>query len=81
MKSLEIKNKVERAAILLDGDYNETNSGVPRIIYKKDAVTASIVYAAKSDRWKVFFPFPASIQKKEYFDNIDQVKEWLQSWE
>lgn len=81
MNSIDIKKKINTAAVFLDGDYSETNSGVPRIIYKRTNVSASIVYVAKSNQWKAFYPFPANNQKKIYFDNLDQVKGWLQSWE
>ena len=81
MKSDKIINLTQETAELLNGDFDITQSGVPRIIYKRENISASIVYVANLDMWKAFFPFPAIAQKKLYFCNLDQLKRWLKSWE
>lgn len=77
MNPKDIIDIVQKAASYLEGDFNITVNRVPRIIYKREQISASIVYCARSKNWKVFYPFPANAQKKVYFEKIEHVKDWL----
>lgn len=70
---------VKNAAFVIGGTFDVTNTGVPRIIYKKELFSCSVVYCANSRIWKIFHPFPKKRenQKRIYFNNLQEVKEYL----
>jgi hypothetical protein len=80
-QSSKIKSIVKDTANLLNGKYDETVDGVPRIIISGTYNTFSIVYVARSGEWKVFYPFPADVdkQKKIYFKFTEDLKTYLES--
>ncbi|RLC39282.1 hypothetical protein DRH27_00090 [Candidatus Falkowbacteria bacterium] len=76
----EIKKHVGKASLFLQGEFNLTRAGVPRIIVKTKTCTYSIVYLARADKWKLFYPFPGEplSQKKKYFESLQYVKTFLE---
>ena len=78
-KSEFIKDLVKNLAPFVNGNYDETAEGVPRIIVQGKDYKLSIIFVANSHQWKVFFPFPAEEQTKLYFDNTDLLKDFLKS--
>ena len=79
MNPQKITNLVKYTAHQIGGEFNITSGGVPRIIYKGKDISFSIVYIARINKWKIFFPFPAEHdeQKKEYFEDIEKLKSFL----
>lgn len=77
----QIKELIKKTALYLNGEYNETTGGVPRIIVSGTFHKFSVVYVAKADKWKVFFPFPATDeqQSKEYFNCTEDLFRYLKS--
>jgi hypothetical protein len=77
MRSDEIKKMMKDCAGVVSAEYNESRTGVPRIIVDLGECKASIIYVNKEDRWKLFWPFPAKNQIRVYFDNFKQVTEYV----
>ncbi len=74
MDKANIIQTVKKAAFLLDGEFDTTRSGVPRIILRLGDIKASVVFVARSDQWKMFSPFPSDgNQKREYFKTFPQL--------
>lgn len=69
-EGIQIREYVKTVAENSGGRYNETVGGVPRIIFDLgDKVLGSAVYMSQKKQWKIFWPFPAQIQEKKYFDS------------
>jgi len=78
MKQSEmIRELVESVAECLCGEFNLTEDNVPRIIFKGSKHKISVVYLARSQHWKAFYPFPSNEQKKEYFGTMRDLISWL----
>lgn len=69
MNPQEIVEHVQHFAEILDGEFNLSPKGVPRIIMTGEQIKISLVYVAKSDIWKAFFPYPSSKQERKYFES------------
>jgi len=70
-RSEQIIEYVKQTAATVNGEYRLTRAGVPHILCNGRLTTFSLVYAAKSKRWKAFFPWPApdSEQDRIYFND------------
>ena len=77
MNPEDINKFVEDFAYELGGEFNVTANGVPRIIMKGREMKISLVYVAKSNVWKAFFPFPSAEQERKYFENSEQLVQFL----
>lgn len=78
MKPEDIKKCVKEYAQTLNGEYNETQSGVPRIILTGKEYKISLVFVGKSKIWKAFFPYPAAPEKQErkYFKTTAEIMDF-----
>lgn len=77
MKPDEIIKLVKGCAEVLNGEYAETLNGVPRIIFQGKDYKISVVYVARTNQWKAFYPFPSSKQKRKYFKDIHELSHFL----
>lgn len=73
MKPEAIVQHVKDYAKTLGGEFNLTRKGVPRIIMTGRDMKMSLVYAARSDVWKAFFPYPAKKQERKYFNTTNDL--------
>ena len=67
MKSEDIVQHVKEHAEALGGEFNLTQKGVPRIIMTGKEMKISLVYVARSNIWKAFYPYPSKNQERKYF--------------
>ena len=77
---------VKNGAYVLNGRFDLTIAGIPRIIYKsiKSNFSCSIVFSGRKKLWKAFTPFPAEDnenQKRHYFKTLLEVKEFINEQE
>lgn len=76
-RSEQIVEYVKQTAATVNGEYRLTQNGVPHILCVGRDTTFSLVYAAKSEKWKAFFPWPAPSEKqtrKYFFDEDDMIR-------
>ena len=79
--SEKIKDLMRGTASYTNGEYDETDSGAPRVIVQGTYNKFSLVYIARSNKWKVFWPFPCTDkpQNKQYFNNSEDMYKYLKS--
>jgi len=76
-KSEKIIKHVKYVAHLLGGEYNLSRSGVPRILFHNEKCSASLVYVAHDNQWKIFYPYPSIEQERIYFSKNKDMVDWL----
>lgn len=78
-ESAKIREYIKKVAVVGDGKYNETVSGVPRIIFNlENNVLGSAVYMSQKAMWKMFWPFPSDRQRKKYFASHDEMLAYIE---
>lgn len=77
MNPSSVVKYVENFADILNGEFELTRGGVPRIIMRGSQFKISLVYMARARLWKAFFPFPADVQERVYFKTNMKMLEFL----
>jgi hypothetical protein len=70
---------VKQTAASLNSEFRLTRNSVPCIICKGDNTTFSLVFAAKSGKWKAFYPWPApdELQERIYFRDEEAMIDFM----
>ena len=77
MNPNEIVEHVKSYAETLGGEFNLTPKGVPRIIMTGATEKISLVFVAKSNIWKAFYPYPSDDQQRKYFKSRAELISFL----
>ncbi len=75
--SAQIIQTVQDGARAVGGMFRKSREGCPHVLIHRGSLTLSLVYAARTKKWKIFYPWPSSTQTRVYFRDLTEVKTWL----